>query len=368
MKNITSIILFLFLLAGLSYSQVVEIRGIGDAKTVDEKGVALPEGEAANKAIREAAINGIDKVLEQQSIALRQQFNERARDNDKIIQLLTDIISNAKVTTTALPDQKMTRATLAGSFDIHALRDILNTIPKSPGKADGRSGDNVAVFFTVRSTVKTSREDSSSDKNLEIIDSSETGSEKIEDGAISIDEKNRREKIVTDISKIDIGAEITKLVPDPQYKPQFGTGLLTQLSAKGFKDMTDGSFFESSEQMDKDILESNGLKAGTWRSLMQEIKNDGDNIEVVIVGSLDFAMPTIDPVSGLSLVEATMSAKVYRIVEGKKQPSFVAGLAPKTAKGVGPSQENAKQSALNTMSVLAADEIITALKNNEVIN
>ena len=103
MKTLKKLTIYFIFLAGPVFSQVVDIRGIGDAMTVNENGVALPKGEAATQAIREAAINGIDRILEQQSSALRQQFNERARDNEEIGQLLRNIINDAKVTTNAIP-------------------------------------------------------------------------------------------------------------------------------------------------------------------------------------------------------------------------------------------------------------------------
>jgi hypothetical protein len=334
--------------------------------TVNENGVALPKGEAATQAIREAAINGIDRILEQQSSALRQQFNERARDNEEIGQLLRNIINDAKVTTNAIPEQKMTRATVDGAFDMQALRDALNRIPRIRENVK-RSGENTAVFFTVRTTAQTTRNTGTKESASETIESVESASEIVEEDSIEA-----REQVGRDVKKVDIradikGAEMTEMMADSQFKSLFGTGLLSQLSSKGFKEITDGSFFEISEEMDKDITERNDLRPKTWKNLIAEIKEEGDDIEVVIIGSLDFAMPTTDPVSGLSIVEATMSGKVYRIVKGRRQPSLVAGLPPQTAKGVGPSQENAKQSALNAMSVLAANEIITALKNNDVI-
>lgn len=366
MKELTKIAIFSIFLSGPVISQVVNIRGIGDAMTVDETGVALPKGEAATKAIREAAINGIDRILEQQSSALRQQFNERARDNDEIGKLLRNIINDAKVTTTAIPEQKITRATLDGAFDMQTLRDVLNRIPKLREDVK-RSGENTAVFFTVRTTAQTVRNTGTRERVNEDIESVESASEIAEEDSIEV-----REQVTQNIQKVDMrtdikGAEMTEMIADSQFKPLFGTGLLSQLSSKGFKEITDGSFFVISEEMDKDITERNDLRPTTWRKLMAEIQEEGDGIEIVIIGSLDFAMPGIDPVSGLSMVEATMSGKVYRIVQGRRQPLLVAGLPPQSAKGIGPSQENAKQSALNSMSVLAANEIISALKNNDVI-
>jgi hypothetical protein len=366
MKTPKKITICFILLAGQALSQVIDIRGIGDAMTVNESGVALPEGEAATQAIREAAINGIDRILEQQSSALRQQFNERARVNEEIGQLIRNIINDAKVTTNAIPEQKMTRATVEGAFDLQALRDILNRIPKINDDVI-RSSENTAVFFTVRATKQIVSDAGIVEIASENIDSVETASEGTEEESIEVREKveqNAKKKFIRSDSR---GAEMAEMIADSQFKPLFGTGLLSQLSAKGFNDITDGSFFEISEEMDKDITERNDLRPATWRSLIDEIKKEGDGVEVVIIGSLDFAMPGIDPVSGLSIVEATMSGKVYRIIEGRRQPSLVAGLPPQSAKGTGPSQENAKQSALNAMSVLAANEIITALKNNSVV-
>ena len=349
-----------------SFSQVVEIRGIGDASNVDDKGATLPRAEADKKAIREAAINGIDKLLTQQSEGLKQQFNERARDNEDVQKVISNIINDSKVTTTLISEQKMIRATVEGSFDLQTLRDTLNRIPATTAQVK-RAGNQVAVFFTVRTTDRVVGKSADKITQNESVDSTEKGSEEATEESVTVNESVEKTQSAEVTQQKTEFSEKAEMIADTKYKPLFGTGLMSQLSAKGFEEITDGSFFEISDEMDKDITARNDLKPATWRALIEEISKEGDGIEVVVVGSMDLSLPIVDPVSGLSSVEATISAKVYRIVQGRRQPSFIAGLAPSTVKGVGPTQENAKQSAVNAMSVSAANEIITQLKNNKVI-
>jgi hypothetical protein len=97
-----------------------------------------------------------------------------------------------------------------------------------------------------------------------------------------------------------------------------------------------------------------------------EVENIEGGIELIVIGSLDFSIPTKDPISGMNMVEATMSGKVMMLM-GSSIPRTVAALEPKSFKAIGDTQEVAKKRVLEAMAPLTADEIISKLKNNGIL-
>ena len=114
--------------------------------------------------------------------------------------------------------------------------------------------------------------------------------------------------------------------------------------------------------MDKDITSRGQPSPKTLKQLVNEVRTEG-GMELIVIGNLDFSIPTKDPISGMDMVEATMTGKVMK-ASGGGIPRTVAALEPKSFKAVGDTQEVAKKRVLEAMAPLTADEIISKLKNN----
>lgn len=343
--------------------QIIEVRGMGDAKTVDPSGKPIAVGEAAKKAVRNAAVNAIDKALQHQSDNIRQQFAERIVGDDDREEQVRKIISDVKVETTPVSQQKMVHATISGKFDLNELKDLLNRSDILQAVVE-RSSQQIAVFFTVRRSTQVSRgggvrRDIHEDKT-----NNESATEMAEEGALKIKESSNENSSRT-ISELDIElADNTSWESDSQSKDLFGTGLMGQLTDKGFAGVVDGSFFESSLSLDEDITNVGYPLPATLKQVVEEVRKE-QNIELIVVCSLDFSIPTRDPVSGQWAIETTMSGKVIRS-SGSGIPQAPAALEPRNLKGIGPTQEVAKKRAIEALAPLAADEIISKLKNNNV--
>lgn len=370
MKILTTLsILFSLTISVLAQTQnvsgILHLRGMGDS--------ILPKSKTANaqsekNAIRAAAVNAIDRAIELQSDALRQQYSDRVKGfperEDQVRKLIYDI----QVKTERSPKEGLTHATVRGKMDTSKLRDLLNSLsPKSNSAANGRSDLGVAVFFTVRRTSSASNQSkvvskSTSGDNLET-----SGTENITEHGIEINESNKETSTASRTTTNIKEADKLTYEFDGQMKDAFGTGLLTKLAAKGFESIEDGSDYDSSEAIDKDITLRGSPSKTTRRTLVKELQEDPE-IKLYIIGTLDFSLPRKDPITGLYVVNTTMSGKVYKIRPGKKTGRFVAGLGPKSFKGKGLTQEEAKKDILEAMAPLAADEIVAALKNNNVIN
>jgi hypothetical protein len=359
-------IVILLALAGFApiTAQVIDVRGIGDSKTVTEDGKPLAKGEAAKTAARRAAVNAIDRALKNQSDNIRQQFAERVVGDAEREGQVQKIINDIKLEIIPIPEQKTVRATIAGKFDLNEFNDLLNslTVQQSTVK---RSALELAVFFTVRSSIEVARGGGVRETQENRAENSETAAEEVTEDGLNVDESSTQRQNVENLTETVEQADKVRYKSDSQLKEPFGTGLIGQFLDKGFEGVVDGSFFEGSDLLDLDITARGNPSPTTLRKVVKEITEDGE-LELLVIGSLDFAIPTKDPVSGMWSVETTMSGKVMRASAGKI-PRTVAALEPRNFKGVGQTQEIAKKRALEAMSPLAADEIISKLKNNGVI-
>lgn len=344
--------------------QVVDVKGVGDAKTADAKGIQLPAGQAAKQAISNAAVNAIDEVLQQQSDNLRQQFQERVVSDNGRREEVLKMISNIKVETVPDSMQNLVRANIVGKIDLNELKDYLNKQDKLQSVIK-RTNLEMAVFFTVRRSTQVARGASVEVDTKAAAASSEAASEQAaEEGLKVIEEVSKSEKNTTSVDAIE-KADKVSWESDAQLKEPFGTGLIGQFTDKGFENVIDGSFFEISDQIDKDITSRGQPSPQTLKSMVSEVKTEGST-ELIVIGNLDFSIPTVDPVSGMKMVEATMTGKVMR-AKGGTIPRVVAALEPKSFKAVGATQEVAKKRVLEAIAPLTADEIISKLRNNGVL-
>jgi hypothetical protein len=342
-------------------AQIIDIKGVGDAKTVDAEGKALPVGEPAKKAIINAAVFAIDTALQGQSDNIRQQFQERIVGDATRVEEVRKMISNAKVETNPDTVQRMVRATISGKLDLTELKDYMNKKDKLQS-AVKRTDLEMAVFFTVRRSTQVARGAAVVSEANTDSTNSETAKEEAEEASLTVEEAVNRKETNTASTDIVEKADKISWEADAQLKEPFGSGLIGQFTDKGFENVVDGSFFEVSDEMDKDITSRGQASAKTLKQLVNEVRAEG-GMELIVIGSLDFSIPTKDPVSGMNMVEATMSGKVMK-ASGSGIPRMVAALEPKSFKAVGDTQEVAKKRVLEAMAPLTADEIISKLKNN----
>jgi hypothetical protein len=396
-------------------AQIIEIKGVGDAKTVDAQGKALPEGEPAKKAIINAAVFAIDTALQSQSDNIRQQFQERVVGDATRVEEVRKMISNAKVETNPDTVQRMVRATISGKLDLTELKDYMNKKDKLQS-AVKRTDLEMAVFFTVRRSTQVARGAAVVSEANTDSTNSETAKEGAEEASLTVDEAVNRKETTTASTDLVEKADKISWEADAQLKEPFGSGLIGQFTDKGFENVVDGSFFEVSDEMDKDITSRGQPSPKTLKQLVNEVRAEGGiegkkiqsdpqlvkslrlildgmnhkitqadvgktiaellseveveniegGIELIVIGSLDFSIPTKDPISGMNMVEATMSGKVM-MVTGSSIPRTVAALEPKSFKAIGDTQEVAKKRVLEAMAPLTADEIISKLKNNGIL-
>ena len=363
MKKLLLIALFLPL--AQIHAQMLEIRGIGDAKVVDAAGKPLPPGEGAKQAVRAAAINSIDQLLEAQSSNIRQQFNERVKGSVEREEEVKGMINDLKVVVDPIPEQKIVRVRIVGSLDLNTLKDKMNQWPKISAQVV-TSSKQAVVFFTARRTTATEKAgikvktENANDKT-----SSQSGKEALEENAVETTEKvSTTDTTVVGITNVEMNDKVL-WESDTQLKGDFGTGLMGQFTDKGFADVTDGSMFTTSEELDADITKKGAPSALTWKKVIKEVKETDSNIEMIVIGNIDFSAPTEDPVTGMWKVATSMSGKVYQL--GTGMPKLVTALGSKTFNGLATSQEEAKKRALEAMAPLAADEMISKLKNKDIL-
>jgi len=114
--------------------------------------------------------------------------------------------------------------------------------------------------------------------------------------------------------------------------------------------------------LDTQFGTGDAVPPAVWRQLTGEVRTAEPTVQYVIVGTLDFSIPTNDPISGMQKVTGTVAGKIYQL-GGAGLPRLVAALAPVTNSGVAPTQQDAKKRVLAALGPMAADEILTKLKN-----
>jgi hypothetical protein len=345
---------------------MLEIRGIGDAKVVDATGKPLPPGEGAKQAVRAAAINSIDQLLEVQSSGIRQQFNERVKGSVEREEEVKDIINDLKVVVDPIPEQKSVRVRIVGSLDLNTLKDKMNKWSKINTQVV-TSSQQAVIFFTARRTAATEKgvvklkTENANEKT-----SSQSGKEELEVDKVVTNEKlNTTDTTIAGVTSVET-ADKTLFESDAQMKGEFGAGLIGQLTEKGFNEVVDGnSQFESAEALDFDITSKSIPSPKTMKKLIQEIRDADNSIEMIVIGSIDFSAPTKDDITGMCKVETSVTGKVIKI--GSGLPKTLASLNSVKMKGLATTEEDAKKRALAAIAPLAADEIISKLKNKDLL-
>ncbi|MEI6715412.1 MAG: hypothetical protein WCO60_16770 [Verrucomicrobiota bacterium] len=352
------ILLLLFILTNTGFAEIVSVRGQGDItyKALMGKPSDTEKAEAQKKAIFDA----ITRALGNQSEALRQQFNERS--DTLLSDELKSFVRNLKADFIPEPKTKKLTSHVTGELDLGALRDLLNQVPKAKTQV-ALSSAEVAVFFTVRETSentvsiqnRTLSGSSASNKEVE-------ASQKAGDTGVSTQEtvlvQKKENASLSETQK----ADVQKFRLDGASRDAFGAALQGQFGDKGFKQIVDGAMFESATILDTQFGSGDAVPPAVWKQLTTEVKTAEPSVQYVIVGTLDFSIPTKDPISGMQKVTGTVAGKIYQL-GGAGLPRLVAALAPVTNSGVAPTQQDAKKRVLAAMGPMAADEILTKLKN-----
>lgn len=359
MKSLVSIILGGLAFGHLSYSQVLHIEGEASVPTA----AANPTSEEKSETEIAALKNGFQNALQNQSEAMRQQYADRKPGIEgAALSLVTN--KHSKITVNATGNT--ITAIVNGDIDFAAFRDLLNRMPRTTQQVV-LSDSEVAVFFTARTTTenKVFRSDSERQENNSGSIETEANQQASQTGVSTSDvEINKVQKrvIEADVTR----ADVQKFALDGPASESFGSGLTGQFTEKGFKQIVDGAMFETSRMLGEAFGSGNVVPAKVWKAVVQEVRENEPSVKYVIVGTIDFSMPQTDDITGGTLINATVMGKVYQLGQSGL-PRQIAGLQPITQKGVAPNQQDAKKRVLAALASLAADEIITKLKNNSAL-
>lgn len=348
-------------ITGLSHAEdIIEIRGIGEADVLTTKKATDLEIDAAKD---NAVINAITKALANQSDNIRQQFGERARPNMDVVRKI--LIDPKFGKPDILVEDKKVRVNIVASFDLNKLKDGLNSWDRSMTQVN-RSDTEVVILFTARATTSTEVFEAILKESKEKAVKEDTlgTRDQVEGGVTGTDAKITVKKDELKSSTVQQADKLTFEL-DAASGDSFGTGLMGQFTDKGFEQMIPGSLFEDVAKS-FDAVKAAGGKPSLkhWAALKEEIAGE-EAIKFVITGFLDYSQPRTDSITGMWRVDASVSGEIYDI--SRRIPRLVAALEPRTESTVALSQEAAKKRAIEAMAPLAADEIISKLKNNNVI-
>ena len=352
----------------------ISISGQGTASYTNLFG--KPDKSVENQAKANAVVDAINRSLENQPEALRQQFKSAGSNIP-----LDDYFSKKLVTETSSKtiedkENKILTFLFQGNLDLTALRDVLNAVPKDQIKNTVNLSDAlVAVFFTVRETAETTVHDVNVKKEVNVstakasnsesqgdVSASDTGISKSE---TSLKQNKNSAKISESGSSTTKSDDVTYRL-DKMSKDLFGDGLRARFNSKGINKIYDGSFFDSAEDIDEAYGAGNSIKSKVWKKVVANINEEQPSVKYLIVGTLDFSMPTTSPVTNMPLYSGTVSAKVYEL-QGSGIPLSVGGLPPLEAKIAASTQQDARKRVVAKLSELAADEIISTLRNKGIL-
>jgi hypothetical protein len=356
MKKILTLLLSMVVSPG--FAEIISVRGQGEAPT--RAPIGKPTDTEKSEAQKKAIMDAITRALSNQSDALRQQFNERSDT------LLSDeikaFIRNPKVQFSYDPKEKKVTAFMNGDLDLSAMKDLLNQMPKAKTQA-ALSNAEVAIFFTVRETSENTVQLRNTTSNLTAASNKEAeASQKASDTGVSTQETTLVQKKANVTEAETQRADVQKFKLDGSSRDAFGAALQGQFGDKGFKQIVDGAMFESSSVLDTQFGSGDAVPPRVWKQLTDEVKTAEPSVQYVIVGTLDFSIPTKDPISGMAKLTGTVAGKIYQL-GGNGLPRLIAALQPVTQSAVAPTQQDAKKRVLAAVGPMAADEIITKLKN-----
>ncbi|MCH1509095.1 MAG: hypothetical protein L7T84_07830 [Akkermansiaceae bacterium] len=366
MKSMIKNIIIYAIAVSAGFAEPLAIQGMAEVDLKDASGKAIPEKEAVRLATEIAQFQAVENAISRASSTIRQQYAERVGDSEERKRTVMNMVVDKTIQTeprTNLSTPRM-RVYLRGKIDMTALRDQLNSWPKMVQQVD-YSEVQLALFYTVRKIAETVRLESgreSSDSSA--VSAKESGSESITENGVEVSESVTENVSKTELRKSINRADELIWEHDVDQQDNFGSSLTEQFTEKGFESIMGGEFFEVQEVLNEEVGSKGRATAKTLKKVIQDVKDEGEFTEggLVVIGNLDFKEPVKDSVSGLWSVEATMKGKIYKIGKGAI-PRTVGALEVITKKSLGETQESAKTSVLSAMAPLAADEIISKLKN-----
>ena len=354
----------------------ISISGQGTAPYTNLFG--KPDKTVEDLAKSNAITDAINRALENQTETLRQQFKGSGQSikledyfSKKLItELSTTLINDDKV-------EKTLTVRFEGKLDITALRDVLNAATdENVVSTVNRSDASVVVFFTVRESTGVTKHDEEVKKeggvNSSVASNSEAeGDLAVTDTGTSKSESSLKQKKqhVKESSSGSVKLKTDKIEYelDQNSKEAFGEGLKARFISKGIKEIIDGAMFECAEVLDEAYGSGGSPKSKDFKAITENLIAEEPGVQYFIIGSLDFSYPTDDPVTGMPTYNGTITGKVYKMREPGKLPSQVSGLAPQESKQSASTQQDAKKRVVAKLAELAADEIISQLRVNQVL-
>ena len=309
--------------------------------------------------------------MEDQSSALREQYKKFGKSVPAEEYESKGIITpQGKGLLTTDAKKRTVTFQYAGSLDIQALRDLLNGMSAKEGGTDVKlSKISCALMFTVRQTaenfvfgdtrvVGTKREDSVEVDGKSLV-ARGGGAESVEGGA---------KRVLKSTSKIESGTsqrvDKQKFELEPQSRDAFGDGLTAVLTAKGFKKVRLGRDLDVSTAVDSGFGSGEGLSPAVRRQIHKEVRQQWPSVKYLILGTLDFSIPTRDDITGQHAYVGRIGGQVFAYDEDGEAEA-VAALEPVQSRALANTQQDAKARCIQKMSEEAANEIITKLRNKE---
>lgn len=363
MKKITSFILSVLCLALPNEILAADLTISGKCSVEYQPAIKSSRQEAAEEAQKEAIRNGLDAMMSSQPSAIRQLYEERKPGiYSTLINLARDVENTQK-------DNRATHSMevkVSAVIDEDVLKDTLMS-ESATKKTVSLSDTPVAVFFTARNVVSAEQHHGTAKASSKATTTGESAVAEGETETTLTTTESRTESSVSESSSSTlVKSDVLTYELDGPSREEFGAALSARMLDKGFEDMIDGAMFDVSEVLDEAFGEGNVVRASVWRKVVAAIREEDPSIAYMIVGTLDFGTPRKDSMTGMWLVEATMTGKVYKL--GAKTPRLVATLEPQTLKGRAADQLQAKKRALSGIVPPAVDEILAKLKAKNIIN
>lgn len=360
MKLLTVVTAFCSLLCGHVIAADLPISGKASVEYApkDKNGRKTATEEAKQEAIR----NGLDAMISSQPGAIRQLYEERKPD------IYQTLIGLAKDVQTTKKDNKATscmEVKVTATIDEDVLKDtLMNSEPTK--KAVSLDDTQVALFFTARNVVSVELHKGTVKSEATSSESTETAvAESETDETLTATESRTKKSSSEASSSKTVKSDVVEYELDGPSREEFGTAMSARLLDKGFENIVDGAMFDVSAVLDEAFGKGDAVPASVWREVVAALREEDPSIEYLIVGTLDIGTPRLDDMTGMWVVEATMTGKVYKL--GKKTPRLVATLQPQTLKGKAADQLQAKKRALAGIAPIAVDEILAKLKAKNII-
>lgn len=348
------------------------ISGRGEAPYTNPIGKPGKEVEAA--ARKEAIYNAVDRALEGQSDALREQFKKFGKTLTAEEYEAKGIVTESRKAV-AIADPKARKVTVLfeGTLDLQALRDKMNATSATEGGTDVKLSKVAAmVFFTVRETTENFVFDDKLVKATKRLDTVEGDkSLAVSEGDNSVSAQGSASRLRETKISVESGkakrTDKQKFALDIPSKRGFSSGMKAVFTAKGFRKVKDGAFLDSSAAIDEAYGAIGDLPAKVLRQAAKEAKEDSPNLKYLVIGTVDFSIPTFDKVSGQHAYTARISGDVYEYDDGGGNPESFAALEPIQRMEKADTQQDAKNRVLRGLSADTANDIITKLRNKEGI-